>query len=82
MNKIPTPSIGEILQEEFIKPRHLSVDQVASKIGISVSDFQDILDNHYPLADEVAVRLGKLFQVSDQYFLNLQQNISIRNHKS
>ena len=33
MNTIPTPTIGEILREEFMEPFNLSAYRVAKEIG-------------------------------------------------
>ena len=42
-NRIETPSIGEILQEEFMIPMGLSAYKLAQDIKVPVSRIQDIL---------------------------------------
>ena len=64
MNTIPTPTIGEILREE---------------IGVPTSRIQDILHNRRQITVDTSIRLGRLFGISDRYFLNLQNDIDIRN---
>ncbi len=39
---IPTPTIGEILNEEFLKPLDISAYRLAKDIAVPVSRIQDI----------------------------------------
>ena len=79
MNTIPTPTIGEILREEFMEPFNLSAYRVANEIGVPTSRIQDILHNRRQITVDTSIRLGRLFGISDRYFLNLQNDIDIRN---
>ena len=79
MNNIPTPTIGEILREEFMEPFNLSAYRVAKEIGVPTSRIQDILHNSRQITVDTSIRLGRLFGISDRYFLNLQNDIDIRN---
>ena len=78
---IPTPTIGEILQEEFLEPMNLSAYKLAQEIHVPVSRIQDILHNRRKLTADTSLRLAKFFGVSDKYFLDLQNDIEIRNLK-
>lgn len=78
---IPTPTIGEILQEEFLEPMNLSAYKLAQEIHVPVSRIQDILHNRRKITADTSLRLAKFFGVSDKYFLNLQNDIEIRNLK-
>ena len=42
---IPAPTIGEILQEEFLEPMNLSAYKLAQEIHVPASRIQDILHN-------------------------------------
>lgn len=79
MNTIPTPTISEILREEFMEPFNLSAYRVAKEIGVPTSRIQDILHNRRQITVDTSIRLGRLFGISDRYFLNLQNDIDIRN---
>ena len=79
MNKIPTPKISEILKEEFMIPFNLSAYALAKAIHVPVSRIQDILNDHRKITVDTSIRLTKFFGVSDKYFLNLQNDIDIRN---
>ena len=80
-NHIETPSIGEILQEEFMIPMGLSAYKLAQDIKVPVSRIQDILHGRRKITADTSLRLAKLFGVSDSYFLDMQNEIDIRNLK-
>ena len=79
MDQIPTPKISEILREEFMIPFNLSAYALAKAIHVPVSRIQDILNDHRKITVDTSIRLTKFFGVSDKYFLNLQNDIDIRN---
>lgn len=81
MNKIATPSIGEILSEEFMKPNCLSAYRLANEINVPVSRIQDILHDRRKITADTSIRLGIFFGVSESYFLDMQNEIDIRNLK-
>lgn len=76
---IATPKIGEILQEEFMSPMNISAYKLAKEVHVPVSRIQDILHDRRKITADTSVRLGKYFGVSSRYFLNLQDDIDIRN---
>ncbi|MCI6948098.1 MAG: HigA family addiction module antitoxin [Oribacterium sp.] len=80
-NRIETPSIGEILQEEFMIPMGLSAYKLAQDIKVPVSRIQDILHGRRKITADTSLRLAKLFGVSDAYFLDMQNEIDMRNLK-
>ena len=79
---IETPSIGEILSEEFMKPLGISSYSLAKAIHVPVSRIQDILHGRRKITADTSLRLSKYFGVSDKYFLNLQNDIDIRELKT
>lgn len=81
MNNIKTPTIREILYEEFMAPLHVSAYKLAHAINVPVSRIQDILHDRRKITVDTSVRLGKYFGVSEMYFLNLQNDIDLRNIK-
>ena len=78
---IETPGIGEILLEEFMEPMNISAYRLAKDIHVPVSRIQDILHGRRKITADTSVRLGIYFGVSDNYFLNMQNDIDIRNVK-
>lgn len=82
MNKyIDTPTVSEILREEFMIPLNISAYKLAKEIHVPISRIQDILHNRRKITADTSIRLAKYFGVSDAYFLNIQNDIDIRNTK-
>ncbi len=80
-NFIPAPTMGEILQEEFLEPMNISAYKLAQEIHVPVSRIQDILHGRRKITADTSLRLAKFFGVSDKYFLDMQNDIEIRNLK-
>ena len=76
-----TPKMSEILLEEFMEPMGLSAYKLAKDIHVPVSRVQDILHDRRGITVDTSLRLGKYFGVSENYFLNLQNEIDLRNAK-
>lgn len=78
---IKTPTVGEILNEEFMQPLDLSAYKLAQYINVPTSRIQDILHDRRKITADTSLRLAKFFGVSDAYFLNLQSDIDLRDAK-
>ena len=81
MDYIPTPKMSEILREEFLEPMNLSAYKLAQAIHVPVSRVQDILHDRRKITADTSLRLAKFFGVSDRYFLDMQNDIDIRELK-
>lgn len=81
MNRIDTPKMSEFLLEEFMIPLHISAYKLAHAINVPISRIQDILHDRRKITADTSMRLGKYFGVSEKYFLNLQNDIDLRNLK-
>ena len=79
MNRIAIPTIKEILEEEFMQPLAISAYRLAKDIHVPVSRIQDILHGRRKESVDTSIRLGRYFGVNDRYFLDLQNDIDIRN---
>ena len=77
-NRIPTPTMGEILTEEFMIPMTLTAYKLAHSIHVPTSRIQDILHNRRKITADTSIRLGRFFGVSDRFFLDMQNDIEIR----
>jgi len=80
-NYIETPTVGEILQEEFMEPMGISAYKLAQDIHVPTSRIQDILHSRRKVTADTSLRLAKLFGVSNGYFLDMQNDIDMRNLK-
>ena len=78
---IKTPSVGEILWEEFMEPMGISAYRLAQDIHVPTSRIQDILHGRRKISADTSLRLGKYFNVSEKYFLDIQNDIDMRELK-
>ena len=62
-------------------PFGLSAYKLAQEINVPTSRIQDILHDRRKITADTSIRLGKFFGVSDRYFLDMQDDIDIRNTK-
>ena len=69
---IPMPHPGTILKEEFLEPLDMSVYALAKEIRVSRSRINDICLGKYGITANIALRLGKFFNVDPQWFMNMQ----------
>ena len=67
----PPTHPGEILLEEFLKPRHLTQQQAAHKMGISLNRLNEIVRGKRGVTADTALRLANLCQTTPQFWLNL-----------
>ena len=81
MEYITTPTVSVILREEFMEPLGISAYRLAQAINVPLSRVQDILHDRRKITADTSLRLAKFFGVSDRYFLDLQNDIDIRNLK-
>jgi len=80
-NYIETPTIGEILREEFMEPMDISAYRLAKDLDVPVSRIQDILKGRRKITVDTSLRLAKYFGLTDKYFLNMQNDIDLRETK-
>ena len=81
-NKIDTPNVGEILKEEFLYPLGITPYRLSKSINVSTSSILDLIHNRRKLTPEMALRFSKYFGNSYKFWLNLQNEIEIRNIES
>jgi addiction module HigA family antidote len=71
--KLPPIHPGEILKEEFMIPLGLSANQLALKLHVPAGRITSIINGQRAITPETALRLSKLFAMSAEFWLNLQQ---------
>jgi len=79
---ILTPKMSEILREEFMEPMGLTAYRLAQEIHVPVSRIQDILHDRRKITPDTSLRLARFFGVSDRFFLDMQNDIDIRELKA
>ena len=63
---------GEILLEEFLKPMRISQYRLAKDISVPPRRINEIVHGKRSITADTALRLGKFFGISPQFWLNLQ----------
>jgi addiction module HigA family antidote len=78
---IATPSVGEILSEEFLHPLEITPYRLAKGLHVATSSILDIVHDRRRLSVDMALRLTRYFGTSERFWLNLQNEIDIRNRR-
>ena len=77
-NLLPLTSPGEILNEEFLLPLEISQYRLARNIGISSRRINEIVHGKRAITPDTALRLGRYFGVSAQFWINLQSRYDLQ----
>ncbi len=68
---------GEVLLEEFLKPMKLSQNRLALDIGVPARRINEIVLGKRSVTADTALRLGRYFQMSPQFWLGLQMDYDL-----
>jgi addiction module HigA family antidote len=68
---------GEILMEEFLAPFSLSQYRLAKDIDVAPRRINEIIHGQRAISADTALRLGKYFKTSPQFWLNLQSRYDL-----
>ena len=79
---IPTPSVGEILNEEFLEPLDITPYRLAKELHVATSSILDIVHDRRRLSVDMALRLSRYFGTSERFWLNLQNELDIRKKRA
>ena len=63
--RIPTPIVGEIITEEFMKPLNMSIDVLAKGIELSEYETHDLLSGRLSVPPELSGKLSQFFDMSE-----------------
>lgn len=75
--KIPPIHPGEILMEEFLKPMSISQYRLAKDVSVPPRRINEIIHGDRGITADTALRLGRYFGVSAQFWLNLQTHFDL-----
>ncbi len=68
---------GEILHEEFLKPMAITQYRLARGIGVSPRRVNEIVNGQRAITADTALRLGRNFRMSAEFWLNLQSHYDL-----
>jgi addiction module HigA family antidote len=63
---------GEMLLEEFLNPMGITQRELAEKIHVPYQRINEIINKRRGVTPSTALRLAKLFGVSEDFWMNLQ----------
>jgi len=70
--RLPPVHPGEILRDEFLKPMDISVYELAKAIKVPRTRANDIVLCRRAITIDTAIRLGRYFGTSSEFWINLQ----------
>ncbi len=68
---------GEVLLEEFLKPMRLSQNRAALDMGVPARRINEIVLGKRRITADTALRLGRFFGTSPQFWLGLQMDFDL-----
>lgn len=63
---------GEILLEEFLRPRHMSQVELAEEMDVPVQRVNTLINGKRGVTAETAVLLSRVFKTTSEFWMNLQ----------
>ncbi len=79
--KIPPVHPGEILQEEFLEPLSISQYRLSKDINVPPRRINEIVHGKRSISADTALRLGRFFGISPQFWINLQAHYDLEIEK-
>jgi addiction module HigA family antidote len=79
--KLPPVHPGEILQEEFLSPLGVSQYRLAKETSVPPRRINEIVRGSRSISADTALRLGRYFSTSEQFWLNLQAHYDLEVQK-
>ncbi len=71
------PHPGDILYELYFEPLKLSITDAAEKLLITRPNLSAIINGKAGISPQMAVKLGRAFNTTPHYWLNLQANYDL-----
>jgi addiction module HigA family antidote len=75
--KLPSIHPGEILLKEFLEPMGISQYRLAKSIGVPARRINEIVLAKRSISADTALRLGRFFGTSEQFWMNLQSRYDL-----
>ncbi len=70
--RLPPVHPGEILRDEFLVPMEISVYELAGALKVPRTRVNDIVLGRRSITIDTAIRLGRYFGTSSEFWVNLQ----------
>ena len=80
-NKIAPIHPGEILLEEFLKPMEITQYRLSKDLDLPISRINQIVLSKRAITASTALLLSKYFNLSEEFWLNLQNRFDLETAK-
>jgi len=77
-NKMRPIHPGEILREEFLVPLGLSANALSMALRVPAPRINDIVRQRRAITPDTALRLGRYFDTTPEFWLNLQSTYDLK----
>ena len=68
---------GEMLREDFMPDYELNVSALAKALGVSRQSIKELVLERRAVSPQMAIRLGRLFGNSAEFWLNAQRAVDL-----
>jgi len=75
--KLPPIHPGEILREDFLEPLGMNMNALATALHVPANRVGQIVAGDRSITAETALRLGRFFGTTPEFWLNLQQRYDL-----
>ena len=75
--RLPPLHPGEMLREEFLVPLGLSPYALAKAVGVPRTRVERLVREETPITADMALRLGRYFNMTPQFWMNLQAHYEL-----
>ncbi len=75
------PHIGSVLNDEFLKPLHISQNALAKALRVPQNRINDIINGKRGITADTDLRLTTFFGLSEGFFLGLQEDFELMKTK-
>lgn len=69
---------GEILREEYLEPKGMSVNALSKALRVPATRMNEIVRENRGITADTAMRLARYFNTSERFWLNLQMEYELR----
>jgi addiction module HigA family antidote len=80
--KLPPLHPGEVLREEYLIPLNLSAGKIAKACGVPRTRIERIMREELGITGDTALRLGRVFNTTPQFWMNLQSSYEVEKAKA
>ncbi len=68
---------GEILMEEFLRPKGISQIALAAKMGVPIQRVNTLINGKRDVSAQTAVLLARALKTSPEFWMNLQVRLDL-----